>query len=272
MITIDPSLAAAIPDPATSQRTVPKHLVLIPSYNTGAKLFETVAEARAAWDTVWVVIDGSTDGTGRELERRAASDEGLRVIQRPRNGGKGAAILDGLRAAEAQGFTHVLTMDADGQHPAVAIPDFMAASQADPGAFILGVPVFDASAPLLRVAGRRVSNGWANLETLWIGLGDSLCGFRVYPIADLRVTMERNRWMRRFDFDPEAAVRLCWRGLRPLTRPAPIRYLRPEEGGVSHFNYVRDNLLLTAMHARLFVGFVLRLPWLLSRRLRSSRH
>jgi glycosyltransferase involved in cell wall biosynthesis len=250
---------------------VSTHLVLIPSYNTGAKLFDTVAEARAAWTPVWVVIDGSTDGTGAALERRAAGDPGLRVIIRRLNGGKGAAILDGLRAAAAEGFTHVLTMDADGQHPAAAIPEFMAASEADPDAFILGVPVFDASAPRLRVVGRRVSNGWANLETLWIGLGDSLCGFRVYPIADLRAVMEEHRWMRRFDFDPEAAVRLCWRGLRPLTRPVPIRYLRPEEGGVSHFNYLRDNLLLTGMHARLFFGFVLRLPWLVARRLRSSR-
>jgi glycosyltransferase involved in cell wall biosynthesis len=251
---------------------VPKHLVLIPSYNTGAKLFCTIAEARAAWNPVWVVIDGSTDGTGLEMERRAAGDPGLRVIIRPRNGGKGAAILDGLRAAAAQGFTHVLTMDADGQHPASAIPEFMTASEANPEAFILGVPVFDASAPRLRVLGRRVSNGWANLETLWIGLGDSLCGFRVYPIADLRAVMEKTSWMRRFDFDPEAAVRLCWRGLRPLTRPVPIRYLSAAEGGVSHFNYWRDNLLLTWMHARLFVGFVLRLPWLFLRRFRSCRH
>lgn len=248
------------------------HLVLIPSYNTGARLFDTVAAARAVWSPVWVVVDGSTDGTGLELQRRAANDPGLRVILRARNGGKGAAILDGLRAASAEGFTHALTMDADGQHPASAIPEFMAVSQAEPDAFVLGVPVFDASAPRLRVVGRRVSNGWANLETLWAGIGDSLCGFRVYPIAALQEVMERGVWMRRFDFDPEAAVRMCWHGLRPLIRPAPIRYLTPEEGGVSHFNYVRDNLLLTWMHTRLFFGFVWRLPVLLARRIRSSRH
>ena len=249
---------------------MPTHLVLIPSYNTGATLFDTVAAARAVWNPVWVVIDGSDDGTGPEIMRRAAADPGLRVILRARNGGKGAAILEGLRAAAAEGFTHALTMDADGQHPAALIPDFMAASKAAPDAFILGVPVFDASAPRLRVIGRRVSNGWANLETLWAGVGDSLCGFRVYPIMALRAIMERNRWMRRFDFDPEAAVRLCWQGVRPLTRPAPIRYLSREEGGVSHFRYLRDNLLLTWMHARLLCGFTWRLPALLARRLRSS--
>jgi glycosyltransferase involved in cell wall biosynthesis len=254
------------------QSDVQTHLVLIPSYNTGARLVRTVSEARAFWEVVWVVVDGSTDGTGAELQRLAADDPGLRVLVQPRNVGKGAAILEGLRAAHGGGFTHILTMDADGQHPAAAIPEFMAVSRANPTALILGVPIFDASAPRLRVVGRRVSNWWANLETLWVGIDDSLFGFRVYPIADLRAVMERSRWMRRFDFDAEAAVRLCWRGLRPIAKPAAIRYLRPDEGGVSHFNYFRDNLLLAWMHARLFFGFLLRLPLLVARRLRSSPH
>jgi glycosyltransferase involved in cell wall biosynthesis len=248
------------------------HLVLIPSYNTGAKLLDTVRAARAFWNDVWVVVDGSTDDSAADVECRATADEGLRVITRRRNGGKGAAILDGIRAAEAAGFTHVLTMDADGQHPAAAIPGFMSASRAQPNSLILGVPVFDSSAPRLRVVGRRVSNWWANLETLWTGLDDSLCGFRVYPIAELRGVMEACRWMRRFDFDPEAAVRLCWEGVQPVAKPVPIRYFRAAEGGVSHFNYLRDNLLLTSMHARLFFGFLRRLPRLALRRLKSCRH
>jgi glycosyltransferase involved in cell wall biosynthesis len=251
---------------------VPTHLVLIPSYNTGAKLRETVREARAHWDHVSVVIDGSTDGSEEALAPMAKDDPGLGVLVLPRNGGKGAAILAGLRAAEARGFTHVLTMDADGQHPAAAIPDFMAVSMAHPKALVLGVPVFDQNAPRLRVVGRRISNFWANLETLWMGVDDSLFGFRVYPIAELRAVMEKNRWMRRFDFDPEAAVRLCWRGVAPLSKPAPVRYLRREEGGVSHFHYLRDNLLLTWMHTRLMLGFLPRLPLLLGYRLRSCRH
>ncbi|MBU2825540.1 glycosyltransferase family 2 protein, partial [Acidithiobacillus ferrooxidans] len=120
------------------------------------------------------------------------------------NQGKGAAVLFGLDQAATQGYTHVLTMDSDGQHPMDAIPAFMAASLQNPDAMILGVPVFDASAPTLRVKGRRVSNWWANLETLGGGIGDSLFGFRVYPIAPLRQLMHSQRWMRRFDFDPEA--------------------------------------------------------------------
>jgi glycosyltransferase involved in cell wall biosynthesis len=247
------------------------HLVLIPSYNPGPKVFETVAAARRCWQPVWVVVDGSTDGTGEALLALAAGDPGIKVFIRRRNEGKGAAVLYGLREALAQGFTHALTMDSDGQHPAESIPQFMAASRAAPDAMILGEPVFGADAPRLRVRGRRISNWWANLETLWAGVGDSLFGFRVYPVAALERVMRRQPWMRRFDFDVEAVVRLCWRGVRPLNLPAPVLYFRPDEGGVSHFNYWRDNVLLTWMHARLFFGFVLRLPLLVARRLAPGR-
>lgn len=243
------------------------HLVLIPSYNPGRKVFETVRAAREQWEPVWVVVDGSTDGTAAGLHDMAVSDPGLRVIVRAENGGKGAAVLDGLTEAAVLGFTHVLTMDSDGQHPADRIAAFMTASAAEPGAMILGEPVFDASAPSLRVRGRKISNWWANLETLWSGIHDSLFGFRVYPIAPLLRLMRSTRWMRRFDFDVEAVVRLSWAGLSARNLPAPVRYFTPAEGGVSHFNYWRDNVLLSSMHARLFFGFLLRLPLLGLRRL-----
>jgi len=244
------------------------HLVLIPSYNTGPRALETVDEALRFWAPVWVVVDGSDDGSGEALARLAETRPHLRVLALPRNSGKGAAVLHGIRAAEAEGFTHVLAMDADGQHPAAALPEFMETSAAHPGALVLGLPRFDASAPALRVNGRRVSNFWANVETLWAGIGDSLFGFRVYPVAPLRHVLEETRWARRFDFDPEVAVRLCWRGLRPLNVPAPCRYLTAGEGGVSQFRYLRDNILLTWMHLRLMGGLILRLPVLLGRRLR----
>lgn len=242
------------------------HLVLIPSYDTGAKVYETVAAARAAWTPVWVVVDGSRDGTGAGLQAMAAQDPGLRVFVLPVNQGKGAAVLHGLERAAAAGYTHALTMDADGQHPADLIPAFMQASQVRPDAMVLGRPVFDASAPLLRVRGRRVSNWWTNLETLGAGVADSLYGFRVYPVAPLVAVMRRQRWMRRFDFDTEAVVRLAWRGVKPLNLDAPVKYLSAAEGGVSHFRYGRDNALLSWMHTRLMIGFVLRLPLLLWRR------
>ena len=251
------------------------HLVLIPSYNPGPKVYETVAAALAQWPVVWVVVDGSTDGTAQGLQalaqtlaERDAQQPGLRVWLLPHNAGKGAAVLHGVLAALAAGYTHVLTMDSDGQHPADLIPLFMQASLLRPETMVLGRPVFDASAPLLRVRGRRVSNAWTNLETLGAGIADSLFGFRVYPAAALAAVMQCQRWMRRFDFDTEAVVRLAWRGVKPLNIDAPVRYLTAEDGGVSHFKYGRDNLLLTWMHSRLMIGFVLRLPLLLWRRAR----
>ncbi len=243
------------------------HLVLIPSYDPGTLVYETVRAARQQWTPVWVVVDGSTDGTADGLQEMAATDPGLRVLVLSENGGKGAAILHGLNLAVGEGYTHALTMDSDGQHPADLIPTFMTASSGAPESMVLGVPVFDTSAPKLRVHGRKLSNGLANLETLWIGIGDSLYGFRVYPIEPLRQVMHGQRWMRRFDFDPEAVVRLCWRGVRPINLPAPVQYLAADKGGVSHFDYLRDNTLLTWMHLRLMLGFLLRLPFLLLRRL-----
>jgi glycosyltransferase involved in cell wall biosynthesis len=243
------------------------HLILIPSYNTGGKVLQTVWDARRFWQPVWVVVDGSTDGTLEALRALARDDPGIRVLALPRNQGKGAAILHGLREAEAAGYTHAMTLDADGQHPTDKIGEFMAASRANPDALILGRPVFDASAPGVRRHGRKLSNWCAELETLGAGIGDSLCGFRVYPVSPLREIMERQRWMRSFDFDAEAAVRLCWRGVRPINLAAPVKYFRPEEGGVSHFRYLRDNALLTWMHARLILEGLMRLPLLLGRRL-----
>lgn len=248
------------------------HLLLIPSYNTGARLFTTVTEARSHWQPVWVIIDGSTDGTGEALAALSRQDRHLRVFFRAGNSGKGAAVLEGLRAATTHGFTHVLIMDADGQHPAASINAFMALSRAHPDAMILGVPVFDENAPRLRVVGRRLSNGCVHVETLWSGVGDSLFGFRVYPVAILREILESSRHMRRFDFDVEAVVRLSWRGVQVINQPAPVRYFRAQEGGISHFHYVRDNISLALMHARLLGELFPRLPRLVVRKIRSSHH
>jgi glycosyltransferase involved in cell wall biosynthesis len=239
------------------------HLVVIPSYNTGRLLSETVRDALAVWAPVWVVVDGSTDGSAAALDKLAANDPRLTVIDRGHNGGKGAAVLDALRRADELRFTHVLVMDSDGQHPPECIVSLMALSAACPNTMVLGRPVFSADAPTLRVYFRRLSNFWVDVETLWSGIADSLFGFRVYPVRPLLDVMTRTTWMRRFDFDPEAVVRLCWSGIRPVNVDVPVRYPPATEGGVSHFRYGRDNLLLTWMHLRLLCGFLIRLPVLL---------
>lgn len=269
MGSFSPQLQRSIASPSAANASL-SHLVLIPSYNPGVNVYATVKAAREYWSPVWVVVDGSTDGTAAGLQEMALTDPDLKVVVLEKNGGKGAAVLHGIDLAFQQGFTHVLTMDSDGQHDASMIPVFMEQSTYNPGAMVLGVPIFDESAPSLRVKGRKISNWWANLETCWAGIGDSLFGFRVYPIAPLREIMHAHGWMRRFDFDPEAVVRLCWHGVKPLNVPAKVKYLNASEGGVSHFNYWRDNKLLTWMHMRLFFGFLLRLPLLLWRKARAK--
>jgi glycosyltransferase involved in cell wall biosynthesis len=245
-------------------------VVLIPSYNTGRRLADTVRDARRHHDQVWVVVDGSDDGSDAPVAEMARTDAGVRLLVLEHNSGKGAAVLHGLRAAVAAGFSHVLTLDSDGQHPAAMIPQYVAAARTDAGALVLGKPVFDHTAPRERIVGRRICNWWVDIETLNAGIGDSLFGMRVYPADALLAVMESHRFMRRFDFDCEAAVRLVWGGLRPVNLDTPVRYFTAGEGGVSHFRYLRDNVLLVGMHLRLLAGFMLRLPRLVARRLRPG--
>ncbi len=232
------------------------HLVIIPSYNTGPKLLEVVQEAIAYWTPVWVVVDGSTDGSEREVRALASGMPELRVFVLPENRGKGAAVLHALDLAAKKKFTHALCMDADGQHPASKIRDFMVLSMDHPKAMVLGKPIFDESAPLVRVHGRKLSNFWAHLETLYAGVGDSLFGFKLYPIAPLQKVMHGTKYARGYDFDPEVAVRLVWEGIRPINLPCRVRYLTAQEGGVSHFSYLRDNFRISWMHFRLLLTFL----------------
>jgi glycosyltransferase involved in cell wall biosynthesis len=242
-------------------------LVLLPSYNSGPQLIETIRAALAHWRPVWVVIDASTDGSEQEALRLAKTEPNLRVIVRGENGGKGAAVLDGLRFALADGFQHCLVMDADGQHPADRIEQFLRLAEENPGTLILGVPLFGPDAPKARVYGRLGGNTFTEIETLWGGIRDSLFGFRVYPVEATVRLMEGIRTARRFDFDTEVAVRLYWQGYRTMNIPVTVRYLTRQEGGVSCFRYLPDNLLLVKTHVRLLFGMLPRLPWLLKWRL-----
>lgn len=208
-----------------------------------------------------MVVDGSTDDSAAKLADRPP---GVRIIRRARNGGKGAAVLDGLREAVSAGFTHVLVMDADGQHPVEAIPSFMALAEALPDVMILGVPRFEANAPRARIWGRRISNIIVRFLA-GARIGDALFGFRIYPALPLLRVMEESPGMRGYDFDAEAVIRLAWAGLPLVNRPAPVRYFSRKDGGVSHFRYGRDNLLLIAMYARLFAAWA-------RRRLKPCRH
>jgi glycosyltransferase involved in cell wall biosynthesis len=246
------------------------HLVLIPTFNTGARLLGTVVDALKQWPAVWVVVDGSTDGSDAALDSLA--HPGLRVLRLRENVGKGGAVLAAAAEALRGGFTHALVMDADGQHPAAQIGQFLDTSRRNPGALVLGAPVFDDDAPFVRLHGRKLSVGLVHLETFGRGIRDPLFGFRVYPLEPLVRIMNRCRFGRRYDFDPEIAVRLHWSGCAIINLPATCRYIPRSEGGVSHFNYLRDNARMVWLHARLLTELALwRWPAVCRNRNRNHR-
>lgn len=238
----------------------PTHAILLPSYNSGDQLCHTLEKVLPLWRPVYVVVDGSTDGSDAAAKAKFGQENDCHFLRLSRNSGKGGAVFAGLKMAEQHGITHVLVMDADGQHSEESIAPFMQKSFVHPHAMILGVPVFGPDAPGERVNGRRVGNWWANLATWWGGIHDSLFGLRVYPVKPARRIMDAIRTARRFDFDTELAVRLYWEGVEPINLPAPVRYPDPAEGGVTHFQYFRDNLLLVGTHTRLFFGMLARIP------------
>lgn len=248
----------------------PHRGVIIPTYNSGPMLERTVRGVLEAWRPVVVVVDGSTDGSEESVLALASRQKDLHVLSLPTNRGKGAAVLSGLEWAAARGWTHAAVFDADGQHEAADLPRFMENSQAHPWAMILGRPVFGADAPALRVIGRRAGNWFANLETWWGGIDDSLFGLRVYPVGPARDILRSIRGGRRFDFDTQLAVRLYWRGVPPLNLPTRVHYHPARNGGVSHFDYLRDNLLLARIHAGLVLHSFLLAPRLLRYHRRPS--
>ncbi len=252
--------------------TDPTYLVLIPSYNPGSLLVSTVKSAFDKCSNVWVIDDGSTDNSIQQVESAFSTSSGFRVIKKASNGGKGSAVLLGAKEAILSGFTHVVLMDADGQHNASDIPEFISRSKENPSSLIMGKPVFDANAPIARVLGRKLTIFWTDLETGFVGLGDTLFGFRVYPLFNLVKCLEKRRWAQGFDFDPEIAVRMCWAGCRPISIESKVRYIPRQEGGVSHFNYLSDNFLLICLHFRLVPEMIVfKLPTVLKNKFKWLR-
>lgn len=221
--------------------------VLIPTYDNPRTVRSVVERVRAHLADVVVVDDGSA-AEGRAEVARLGADALAHVVHREKNGGKGAAVKTGFRAALELGFTHALQVDADGQHAFDDIPRFLDAARAHPEALVLGAPVFDESAPRGRRWGRKLSQLWVNIETLGRVIADPLCGFRVYP---LREAIAADAWGDAMDFDPEIAVRIAWGGTPVLNLDTKVRYLDRDEGGVSHFRMGRDNALISWMHTRM---------------------
>jgi glycosyltransferase involved in cell wall biosynthesis len=220
---------------------------VIPTYDNPVTIAGVVGAVGRHVGDVLVVDDGSGDAARRALDELA--DRGAaRIIRRPRNGGKGAAVKTGLRAAQELGFSHALQIDADGQHDTADIPTFLARAAERPQAAVLGHPVFDATMPRGRRAAHALTNFMVLLQTGGRFIVDPQCGFRVYPVdAALEVAAGGDR----MDFDIEIAVRLHWAGVPIVNVPTGVRYLTAADGGTSHFRPVRDNVAITWMHARL---------------------
>ena len=237
-------------------------VAVIPVYDHGDAVGAVVANVRAAGLRCILVDDGSSAGCAAVLDALAAAED-VTLVRLAVNQGKGGAMIAGLRAAAAAGWSHALQIDADGQHDAGDIPAFLARARAEPDAVICGVPVYDESVPTGRLVGRYATHVWVWINSLSFAIRDSMCGFRVYPLAPVVRLFDEARLGRRMDFDPEVLVRLHWRGLRIVNLPTRVTY--PQDG-LSHFRLGLDNWLISKMHARLFFGMLLRSPLLLWRK------
>lgn len=239
-------------------------VAVIPVYNHPATIGAVTRQVLAHGLRCILVDDGSEPGCARTLRELAAAHPGeVALVRLPCNQGKGAAMAAGFREAAARGHTHVLQIDADGQHACADIPLFLEQARRHPLAVVAGCPVYDASVPRGRLYGRYATHVWVWINTLSLDIRDSMCGFRVYPLASLMPLLDAVRIGRRMDFDSDVIVRLHWRGVPVLNQPTRVTY--PQDG-ISHFRLWRDNVLISAMHARLFLGMLWRSPVLLWRK------
>ncbi|MGC1457305.1 MAG: glycosyltransferase family 2 protein [Steroidobacteraceae bacterium] len=233
---------------------------IVPVFDHEHAVAQVVAAVRAAGLPCMLVDDGSGAACARELDRLAATVPYTSVLRLPVNGGKGTAMLAGFAAAWQRGYSHGLQIDADGQHALRDISTFLEAARRQPQALICGRPVFDRSIPAVRHYGRYLTHGLVWLNTLSLSIPDSLCGFRVYPLAPVISLMAEEYIGRRMDFDVEIIVRLHWRRVPMHWIATAVTY--PLDG-VSHFRMFRDNARMVALQMRLTGGMLRRLPRLL---------
>lgn len=242
------------------------YCLLIPHYNHERQFLQFLPSLIATGLPCIVVDDGSSPESIQQVRDFVARHPGVHLFEMRINRGKGAAVKAGFIHARALGFSHAIQIDADGQHAIADIQRFIAASEAQPETIICGKPVFDASAPKARLYGRKVTDFWVALETLSLKIKDGLCGYRVYPLAQAEQIMDSHYLGSRMDFDTEILVKAVWCGID--LKFIETRVVYPEQS-VSHFNYLRDNLLLIRLHSRLMVGMLLRFPAIIVRHFRG---
>lgn len=239
-----------------------KPCAVIPVYNHELAVPAVVADLLKA-GLPCVLVDDASSPTCAAVLRRLAGQAQVFLLQLPVNQGKGGAVMAGLREAARLGFSHVLQVDADGQHDLSDVSRFLQQSRAYPQALICGYPQYDASVPKGRLYARYLTHVWVWINSLSLQIPDSMCGFRVYPLPATLALLDSVSLGKRMDFDPEILVRLAWRN-QPM-RWLPTRVHYPADG-LSHFRLVHDNVLISKMHAKLFFGMLLRAPAILWRR------
>lgn len=241
--------------------------VLIPVYNHEHAIGQTLGAVLAQDCAVLLVDDGSDDSCARVLAGLQQSNpERVSLLRLPRNAGKGAAVKAGMRALLEAGYSHGVQIDADGQHDIADLPRFLETARRHPECLVSGYPEFGADVPRIRFYARYLTHAWVWINTLSLQIRDAMCGFRVYPLAAVSALLETEHCGDRMEFDPEILVRWHWNGGGVVNLPTRVSY--PLDG-ISHFKLLRDNLLISGMHARLFFGMLRRLPAILGRRLRG---
>ncbi|ARQ76565.1 glycosyl transferase [Pseudomonas fragi] len=238
---------------------------VIPVYNHETAVPAVVDALLAAGLPCVLVDDASSPACAAVLEHLALGDN-IFLIRLAVNQGKGGAVMAGLREASRLGFTHALQVDADGQHDLRDVATFMQVSQQNPEALICGYPQYDASVPKGRLYARYLTHVWVWINSLSLQIPDSMCGFRVYPLAPSLALINSVKLGKRMDFDPEILVRLAWRNQPMRWLPTKVHYPRD---GLSHFRLFHDNALISGMHTKLFFGMLLRLPSILWRRCKA---
>ncbi len=243
------------------------YCLVVPHYNHLSSFEAFLPKLRGLNMPCVVVDDGSSAEVKTALEALLSADADIHLYQHPFNRGKGAAMWTGAHAARALGFTHMLQIDADGQHDVADVARFIELSQNHPKAIVSGAPQFDESAPKARVYGRKVTDFWVALETWSLSIKDSLCGFRIYPLAEFELIFDKYHIGKRMDFDTDVLVKSVWEGIDIKFIDTNVVYL---ENSVSHFHYMADNLRLIWLHTRLMLGMLVRLPIWAWRKLKAS--
>lgn len=239
--------------------------VVIPVYNHERAVGAVVREVLGYGLPCILVDDGSAFACAQVLDALvAAHAQSVVLVRNPVNLGKGGAVLAGIRRAALGGYSHAVQIDADGQHHVADLPRFVREAESHPQALIVGCPEYDESAPTLRLWARYLTHVWVSINTLSRQIKDSMCGFRVYPIAPVLALDARHKLGARMNFDIEIIVRLYWAGVQIINVPTPVAYPRD---GVSHYRGWLDSLLISRLHAVLFFGMLQRLPLLISRKL-----